>query len=107
MQERAVRFQKVSVTSATVQLAPQAPAGVAVGADVAEPEPAAIVAAGMGTEVHRGVDGTRTSLGRCHGVGSSWRLRLGMGSIVCAQSAMRSLGETHKEFGGVGPLAPH
>ena len=59
----------------------------------------------MGAEVHRGVNGTRASLGRRHGVGSSWRLRLGMVGIVFAQSTMRSLGETHKRFGLFGPLA--
>src|SRR5712691_575640 len=98
-------FPKVSLTRATIQLAPRAAAGMAIRAEVAEPEPAAIVTAGMGAEVPRGVDGTRASLGRRHGVGSSWRLRLGMVDIVFAQSAMRSLGETHKGLGLVGPLA--
>src|SRR5712691_12881413 len=103
MQERTVRFQNVAVTRATVQLAPQAAAGMAVGAEVIKPYPALIVTAGMRAEVLRGVDGTRASLGRRHGVGSSWRLQLGMVGIVCAQSAMRSLGETHKRVGLVGP----
>src|SRR5262249_24764461 len=37
MQERAVRLQKVSLTSATVQLAPRATAWMAVSAEVPQP----------------------------------------------------------------------
>src|SRR5262249_17036974 len=104
IQERAMGLQKVALTRAAIQLAPRAAAGMAIRADVAEPEPAAIVTAGMGAEVHRGVHGTRASLGRRHGGGSAWRLRLGMGCLGCAQSAMRPLGETHKGLGLFGPL---
>jgi hypothetical protein len=68
MQERTVRFQKVAVTRAPEQLSPRAAAGLAVGAEVAKPSPALVVTAGMGTKMPRGIDGTRASVGRRHGV---------------------------------------
>jgi hypothetical protein len=59
----------------------------------------------MGAEVPQGVDSTRAAVGQRHGVGSSWRRRLGMGGIVFAHRAMRSLRKARKGFGFLGPLA--
>lgn len=78
---------------------------MAIGAEVAQPQPAVLGTARMRTKVQRGVADTRAAGERRHGGGSSWRLRLGMVGLVDAQRAMRSLGETHKRFGLVGPLA--
>jgi hypothetical protein len=46
----------------TVELMPQATVGMAIGAQVAQPYPAAMVTGGVGTKVHRGVDLTRASV---------------------------------------------
>src|SRR2546430_17098805 len=83
MQERAVRLQKVSLTRATVHLAPQAAAEMAVGAQVAQPQPASIVTAHIGTKMPRGIDGTWVSVARRHRHGTyrRGRLRLGGGGV--------------------------
>src|SRR6266849_5355104 len=47
----------------------RAPIGVAIGAQIAEPQPASIRTTGVGTKVHRGVNDTRSSVRRGHGVG--------------------------------------
>jgi hypothetical protein len=63
MKKRAGRLQKVSLTSATVQLSPRATAGMAIGASGAQPQPAAISTAHRRAEVPRGVHDTRASVG--------------------------------------------
>jgi len=53
----------------------------------------------MRAEVHRGVDGTRASVGRGHRIGSPGRWCYGMIRVVCTRGAMRALRETLKRFG--------
>src|SRR5215470_9042894 len=105
MQDRAVRLQKVSFTSATVQLSPQATAGMAVGAEVAQPQPAAIGTARMGAKMPRGIDGTRASVGRRHRIGSPWRQCFGIMRIVFTRGAMRTLRQPLEGLRVGGPLA--
>src|SRR5215471_258094 len=52
MENRAVRCQKITATGAAVKLSPRPTAGMAVGAQVIQSQPAAVVAAFMRTEVH-------------------------------------------------------
>jgi hypothetical protein len=51
MEQGAVGLQKVSITAGTVELAPGATSGMPVGAEVPQPQPAAIATGGIGTEV--------------------------------------------------------
>src|SRR5262249_23074421 len=105
MQARAVRLQNVSVTRAPRHLAPRAPAGMAVGAEGAQPQPAALVTARMGATRPRGIDGTRASVRRRHRIGSPWRQCFGMMGIVFTRSAMRVLRKPSAGLRGGGPLA--
>jgi hypothetical protein len=78
---------------------------MAVGAEVAQAQPASVVTAVMRTEVHRSVNHTRASVGSGHGVRpSGWR-RWGMVGLVFTCSARRTLGETRKGFGLARALA--
>src|SRR5919205_3754162 len=98
MQKRAVRLEKIARTRGAVELPPGATVRMAIGAEVAQPQPALIVTARMRAEMPGGVDDTRAAGGRRHGDRASWGLRLGMVGLVCAQSAIRSLGEPRKGF---------
>ncbi len=51
MQERAMGLEEVTLTTATIQLSPGATTGMPVGADIAQPEPAAIATVRIGTEM--------------------------------------------------------
>src|SRR5262249_53012267 len=73
MKDRAVGFQKIPVASEALQLSPRAATGMAISPQVVEPQPAAIVTSGVGTKVHRGVHGTRASVGGGHGIGPDRR----------------------------------
>src|SRR5215470_925960 len=105
MENRAVRLEKIALTRCAVKLPPGATARMAIGTEIAQSQPALIVTARMRAEMPGGVDDTRAAGRRRHGSGSSWRLRLGVVKLVFAHGAMRSLAETHKGFGLVGPLA--
>src|SRR2546425_1037977 len=56
VEDRALGFEKVALTTATTQLPPRTTARMAIRADIAEPEPAAIPTVGIGTEMVRGVN---------------------------------------------------
>ena len=78
MEQGAVMLGKVAFAGRTVALTPRATAGMAVGAQVAQPQPAAVGTARMRTKVPRGVDGPGAAVGRGHRLGSyrrRWRER--------------------------------
>src|SRR5262249_20919306 len=99
MNNRSTSLKKIPLAGAAVQPSPGPTAGMTVGAEVVQAHPAAIVAAVMRAKVHRGVDGTRASVGGRHRVRPSWRRRLGMVGIMFTGSARGALGETRKQFG--------
>ena len=70
MQRRAVGLLEIATTAGAMQLAPGATVGVTIGTDIAEPDPAPIVAGGMGAEVPRRVHLARAAA-RGHDTG--WR----------------------------------
>jgi hypothetical protein len=51
MKERAMSLEEVTLTTAAIQLSPGAPTRMTVGADIAQPEPAAIATVRIGTEI--------------------------------------------------------
>ena len=104
MQEGAVCFEKVAVAGGAVELTPRATVGMTVGAEVAQAQPAAIATATMGTEVHRGIDLTRTALGQDDRGGWQRRGRLGMGRHVLTEDTMRLVREAGKQCGLSGAL---
>src|SRR5256886_7618369 len=56
MQRRAVGLLEIAPTARAMQLAPRSTAGMPVGRDIAQAEPAAIRTVGIGTEMPGGVD---------------------------------------------------
>jgi len=55
-------LRKVAVAGGTAELTPRPPVGMAIGAQVAQPDPASMVTGGMGTKGPRGVDLPRASV---------------------------------------------
>src|SRR5262249_31709835 len=85
-------------------LPPRAAAGMTVGADVAKPQPTAIVTAVVGTKMHRGLNDTRASVGRRHRSRSHGRPGRGLGCLVLTQDIVGLVGETCKRLGLLGAL---
>src|SRR5262249_42406062 len=56
MKDRAEGLEKVTTTDHTQELPPGTPIGMAIGAEIAPADPAAIGTVGVRAEVHRGVD---------------------------------------------------
>src|SRR5262249_59517610 len=69
MEQGAVMLWKVAFAGRTVELTPRTTAGMAVGAQVAQPQPATGVTARVRTEAPRSVDCRRAEEGRGHGRG--------------------------------------
>src|SRR5262245_11507615 len=61
MENSAVRLREIALARDTLQLTPSLATGMAVGANIATPEPAVIRAIVIGTELPRGVDGAPAS----------------------------------------------
>jgi hypothetical protein len=61
---------------------------MALRAEVASPQPPALLTAGMGTEVPRGVALTGAALGHDDRCGWHWRGELGMRRLVLTQDTM-------------------
>src|SRR5215470_2873376 len=105
MKDGAVGLQKVPFTGGTLQLAPQTATRMAVGPQVAQPQPATIATAGMGTEVLRGVHRAGTPVGWGPRLGGHWRRRLRMGGFSFTQGTRGLGGQAGKRFGLVGACA--
>jgi hypothetical protein len=105
MQERAMMLGKVALARGAVELSPGTATGMAVGTKVAQPAPAAIAIARMGTEVLGGLDRAGASVRWWHRVGSYGRGRLGRRDVLRTQGTVWFLGQAGKRFGGVGALA--
>ena len=106
MEHGAVRLREIPVAGDTLQLAPGLATGMAVGANIAPPEPAVIRAIVLGTELPRGVDGAPASPREDDH--RRWRAR-GFGTSIeplltgLTQGFVDISGEG---FGFCGPLAP-
>ena len=89
----------------TVELTPGAAVGMTIGAQIAQPEPAAIGTSGMGTKVPRGVHGMGTSVREGHGIGRHRRRGFGMRGISLTQGTMGLCRQALKRFGRLGAVA--
>ena len=69
MKHRAMMFGEIALARGAVELPPGAATGMAIGAQVGQPRPTAIITIAVGTEMHRGVNGTGTAVGGRHGIG--------------------------------------
>ena len=99
MENRAVGLEKVSLARRAVELAPGAAAGMAIGAQIAQPELASVVPTGMRTKMPRGIDLTGAPVRRGHGVGRYRKRRLGMGGIVLTPGTVGLVRQALKRFG--------
>src|SRR2546427_2052553 len=101
----AVGLLEVAAAAGTMQLSPGATAGMTVGTNIAQPEPAAIATVGIGTEMARGVHlaaaSARGDDGRGWGAGG---LRARRGGVL-TRVAMGLVGEARKGLRGTGVLA--
>src|SRR5215475_4899931 len=105
MEDRPVVFGEIPLARGALELAPGPAIGMAIGAQIAPPEPAAIATASMGAEVLRGIYGARPAVRRGHRLGWRQRWLVGMGGFSRTQGARRSLGQAGKRFGFLGALA--
>src|SRR5262245_66402149 len=78
---------------------------MAVGPEVPQPWPPAIITAFVRAKVPRSVNHTRTPVGRWHGIGASWRGRRGRVGSVFTRCTVRTLGEGREGSGFRGPFA--
>src|SRR5262249_29082942 len=104
MEQSTVMLWKVALAGRTVELTPRATAGMAVGAQVAQPQPAAIGTVRMRAKMPGGIHLTRTPMRRGHRIGAHRRRWRGMYGLVCTQSARGLLGQPLKRFGRDGVL---
>jgi hypothetical protein len=77
---------------------------MAVGAQVAQPQPAAIVTGRMRAKMPGGIHRMRTPIRWGHWIGAHRRRWRGMCGLVCTQGARGLLGQTRKRFGLDGVL---
>jgi hypothetical protein len=87
-----------------VELSPGATTGMAIGAEVSQAQPAAIVTGGMRAEMPRGVNRTGAAVGRRSRSGPHRGLWRGVRRFLRAQGTMGLVGETRKRLGLLGAL---
>src|SRR5215813_7956703 len=109
MKEGAMRLQKVAVAGCAVELSPGATTGMAIGAEVSQAQPAAIVTGGMRTEMPRGVNLTGAAGGRKYRIRPHRGLWRGVRCCLHAQGTRGLMGETRERLGLLGglPSRPH
>src|SRR5262249_3294905 len=98
-------LQKVSLTRGTVERSPRATTGMAVGAQVPQPQPAAIPTAPMGAAVPGSVHRVGATMARGHRLGWRRRQRGRRGRVLLTPGAMGPLGQSCKRFGFMASLA--
>src|SRR5712692_9323951 len=99
MQWRAMGLLEVAATAGAMQLAPGAAAGMTIGRDIAQAEPAAIRTVGIGTEMSGGVDLAPASARRDEAWGRGTRGLTGRRNRLCTGVAV---GLTDKTWEGCG-----
>src|SRR6516165_3255196 len=104
MKERAVMFGKVTLARGAVQLPPGAARGMAIGAYIAQPEPAAIVTTGVGTKVHGGIHRPGASVRWGHRIRPSRRRGSRLTGLLVTQRTVRLVRQARKGFGLAGAL---
>ena len=105
MKDRAVVLREIPLARGALELAPGTAMGMAIGAEIPQPPPAAIATAPMGAKVLRGVHSARPAVRRGHRLGWCWRRQVGMDGLMRTQGARRPLGQAGKRFGFLGARA--
>ena len=105
MKNRAMMLGKIAVARGAVQLPPGAATGMAIGPQVVQPQPAAIVTIGVRTKVLQGVDGTGTAVRERHGIGPLRRCWNSLVDLLVTQPTVRLVRQALERFGLGGTLA--
>src|SRR4030095_5680992 len=95
----AMMFGKIAVARGAVKLPPGAAAGVAIGAQIVQPQPAAIVTMAVGTKVHRRLHRPGAAVRERHGSGPDRRRSIGLPSRLVTQHTVRLVGQALERFG--------
>src|SRR5215831_12708737 len=105
MKQRAMGLEKIAFAGETLELPPGAAIGMAIGAQIVQPQPAAIVTRGVGTKVHRGVHGPGAAGRERHGSGP-WRGRWSrLVELLLTQHTVRLVRQARERCGLGGTLA--
>src|SRR5262245_26000828 len=105
MKNRAMMFGKVAIARGTVQLPPGATMGMAIGPQIVQPQPAAIVTMAVGTKMHRRIHRPGAAVRERHGIGP-WRRRWRrLPDLLCTQRTVRLVRQALERFGLGGTLA--
>jgi hypothetical protein len=96
-----MRLHKVALTGRAVELAPGAAVRMAIGAQIAQTEPASVVTTGMRTKMPGGIDRTRVSVRRGHRVGRYRKRRLGRCGLSLTQGTVGLVRQARKRCGRV------
>src|SRR5262245_49835793 len=98
-------LRKIALARGPLEWAPGAPIGMLIGAQVPPPQPAAVIAAGMGTAMPRSVHCAGAAMGWGQRRGWHRRRHVRRGRFSLTQGALRSLGQVRKRYGVFGALA--
>src|SRR5256885_5379176 len=99
MEDRAMMFGKVALARGAVQLPPGAAAGMAIGAQIVQPQPAAIVTVAVGTKVHRRLHRPGAAVRERQGIGPDRRRWIGLPGLLVTQHTVRLVGQALERFG--------
>jgi hypothetical protein len=89
MKNRAMMLGKIAVARGAVKLTLGAATGMAIGPQVVQSQPAAIITSGVGTKVPGGVHRPGTAVRERHGIGPSRRRWRSLAGLVFTQHTVR------------------
>src|SRR5262247_68218 len=99
MKNRAMMFGKVAIARGTVQLPPGATMGMAIGPQIVQPQPAAIVTMAVGTKMHRRLHRPGAAVRERHGIRPDRRRWMGLPGLLFTQHTVRLLRQALECFG--------
>src|SRR5215470_12141188 len=105
MKNRALMFGKVAIARGTVKLPPGAGMGMAIGPQIVQPHPAAIVTMAVGTKMHRRIHRPGAAVRERHGIRPSRRRLRGLPDLWFTQCTVRLVRQALERFGLGGALA--
>src|SRR5215510_14982901 len=105
MKNRALMFGKVAIARGTVKLPPGAAMGMAIGPQIVQPQPAAIVTMAMGTKMHRRIHRPGAAVRKRHGIGPSRRRWRSRPDLLFTQRTVRLVRQALERFGLGGALS--
>src|SRR5262249_61421211 len=105
VEDRAVGLQKVALASSTVELTPRAAAGMAIGPQIVQPQPAAIVTMAVGTKMLRRSHRPGAAVRERHRIRPARRRWRSLPDLLCTQRTVRLVRQALERCGLGGALA--